>query len=163
MIYPTRILSKIIAAINGIGGYLMVHDAVVLARCIWFGSLKTDMKKRIPVYHTPCDMEVFGRGTKVLYDDGDQDVLNLNQRQRTLLGDVSAIEPVPDVSIVSNINTYLLESKRTHYMVKLLSHRLTFEISANSFLAYTGTPGDIDEPTSSLILGFREASLIESI
>nr|GEV21886.1 hypothetical protein [Tanacetum cinerariifolium] len=38
MIYPTRILSKIIAAINvvGIGGYLMVHDAVVLARCIWF-------------------------------------------------------------------------------------------------------------------------------
>nr|GEV26080.1 hypothetical protein [Tanacetum cinerariifolium] len=63
----------IIAAINvvGIGGYLMVHDAVVLARCI------------CPVYHTPCDMEVLGRGTKVLYDDGDEDVLNLNQRQRT--------------------------------------------------------------------------------
>nr|GEU47301.1 hypothetical protein [Tanacetum cinerariifolium] len=45
MIYPTRILSKIIAAINA------------------------------------CDMEVLGRGTKVLYNDGDEDVLNLNQRQ----------------------------------------------------------------------------------
>ncbi|GKA44431.1 phospholipase-like protein, partial [Tanacetum coccineum] len=33
---------------------------------------------------------------KVLYDDGDEDVLNLNQRQWTLIEDVSAIEPVPD-------------------------------------------------------------------
>ncbi|GJW11473.1 dehydroascorbate reductase 2 [Tanacetum coccineum] len=72
MIYPTRILSKIIDAINavGIGGYLMVHDAVVLARCIWFGSLNKDMKKRIavfaggPVYHAPPDMEVLGRAMK---------------------------------------------------------------------------------------------------
>ncbi|GKD95657.1 hypothetical protein Tco_1379554 [Tanacetum coccineum] len=34
---------------------------------------------------------------KVLYDDGDEDVLNLNDRQWMLLEDVSAIEPVPDV------------------------------------------------------------------
>ncbi|GJS90553.1 zinc finger BED domain-containing protein RICESLEEPER 2-like protein [Tanacetum coccineum] len=33
---------------------------------------------------------------QVLYDDGDEDVLNLNERQRILLEDVSAIEPAPD-------------------------------------------------------------------
>ncbi|PWA49143.1 phospholipase-like protein [Artemisia annua] len=33
---------------------------------------------------------------KVLYDDGDEDVLDLNQRRWMLLEDVAAIEPIPD-------------------------------------------------------------------
>ncbi|GKD23459.1 phospholipase-like protein, partial [Tanacetum coccineum] len=44
-------------------------------------------------------MESFDRSKmkhKVLYDYGDEDVVNLNQRQWKLLEDVSAIEPVPD-------------------------------------------------------------------
>nr|GEY75546.1 phospholipase-like protein [Tanacetum cinerariifolium] len=36
---------------------------------------------------------------KVLYDNGDEDVLNLNDRQWMLLEDVPAIEPVPDYEL----------------------------------------------------------------
>ncbi|GJY12685.1 phospholipase-like protein [Tanacetum coccineum] len=46
----------------------------------------------------PAD-ESYYEGEGVLYDDGDEDVLNLNERQWMLLEDVSAVEPVPDYDL----------------------------------------------------------------
>ncbi|PWA60992.1 dehydroascorbate reductase 2 [Artemisia annua] len=72
MIYLTRCLSKIIAAIYAvrIGGYLIVDEAVAFAYSIWFGSLDTDLPKRIavfaggPVYQTPLRIEKLARQMK---------------------------------------------------------------------------------------------------
>ncbi|GJV68331.1 phospholipase-like protein, partial [Tanacetum coccineum] len=47
----------------------------------------------------------------VLYDYGDEDVVNLNQRQWKLLEDVSAIEPVPDVLPIKDLPTQTLPIK----------------------------------------------------
>ncbi|PWA68316.1 phospholipase-like protein [Artemisia annua] len=84
----------------------LVEDVSPMLDCAQFAEHAENLVgSRIKVWW-PADksyyegvMESFDRRKmkhKVLYDDGDEDVLDLNQREWVLLEDVSAIEPVPD-------------------------------------------------------------------